>query len=263
MYTHTQPPPQPHQGIPGQTGGRQVLIPTPTPPPQVKYPQQPVPTTGQVGVRPPMYPHLKAGVLPPNLQQQLIFQQMQGYGQMQQPPQAFGGVSPQPINLQLQQPTMQMQPPPVQQQYTHKRGKAIRLITPDTGNEVKVDGSSGEAPQVPVGTTPALTTSSVGAPSPESSFGSTRSGATEEFRRKVAQAANSEPRPPPPPNAIIRDPNNSKQMAGTRQELTSLDTQPGQPVPEESSKLLPLESEKANLEPPTEVILTAPIPTYK
>ena len=45
---------------------------------------------------------------------------------------------------------MQMQPPPVQQPYTHKpRGKAIRIINPDTGDEVKVDSGSGEAPQVP------------------------------------------------------------------------------------------------------------------
>ena len=149
----------------------------------------------------------------------------------------------------------------MQQSYTRKpRGKAIRIINPDTGDEVKVDSGSGEAPQVPtppVTVTPALTTSSVGAPSTESSFSSTRSGA-EEFRRKVAQAANSEPRPPPPPNAIIRDPNNPKQMVGTRQELTSVDTQPGQPVAEESSKLLPPEPEKANLEPPSEATLTAP-----
>jgi len=262
-YTLTQPPPQPHQGIPGQTGGRQVLIPTPTPPHQVMYPQ-PVPTAGQVGVRPPMYPHLAAGVLPPNLPQQLLFQQMQGYGQMQQPAPTYGGVPPQSINLQLQQPTMQMQPLPVQQSYTRKpRDKAIRIINPDTGNEVKVDSGSGEAPQVPtppVAVTPALMTSSVGAPSTESSFGSTRSGA-EEFRRKVAQAANSEPRPPPPPNAIIRDPNHPKQMAGTRQELTSSDTQPVQPVAEESSKLPPLEPEKADLEPPSEATITVPAPT--
>jgi len=63
---------------------------------------------------------------------------MQGYGQMQQPPQAFGGIPPQSINLQLQQPTMQMQPPPVQQPYTRKpRGsRMIHIINPDTGDEV-------------------------------------------------------------------------------------------------------------------------------
>ena len=98
-----------------------------------------------------MYPHLPTGVLPPNLQQQLIFQQMQGYGQMQPAP-AYGGVPPQSINLQLQQPTMQMQPPHVQQSYTRKRrGKgAIRtcIINPATGDEIIVDSGSGEAPQV-------------------------------------------------------------------------------------------------------------------
>jgi len=229
------------------------------------YPQ-PVPTTGQVGVRPPIYPHLATGVLPPNLQQQLIFQQMQDCGQMQQPAPAYGGVPRQPINLQLQKPTMQMQPLPVQQPYTRKpRGRnAIRIINPDTGNEVKVDSGSSEAPQVPtppVTVTPALMTSSVSVSSTESSFSSTRSGATEEFRRKVAQAANSELRPPPLPNAIIRDPNNPKQMAETRQELTSSDTQPVQPVAEESSKLLPPESEKTNLEPPSGATLTAPVHT--
>ena len=161
-HTHTQPPPQPHQGIAGQPSGRQVLIPTPTPPPQVMY-QQPVPATGHVGVRPPMYPHLPAGVLPPNLQQQLLFQQMQTYGQMRQQAHVYGGAPPQQINLQLQQPTMQMQPLPVQQSYTRKlRGRnAIRIINPDTGDEVKVDSGASEPPQVP---TP-LTTSIVSATS--------------------------------------------------------------------------------------------------
>ena len=86
-----------------------------------------------------MYPHLPAGVLPPNLQQQLLFQQtQQTYGQMQQQAQVYGGAPPQQINLQLQQPTMQMQPVPVQQPYTRKpRGRnAIRVINPDTGNEI-------------------------------------------------------------------------------------------------------------------------------
>jgi len=46
---------------------------------------------------------------------------------------------------------MQMQPPPVQRPYTRKpRGRnAIPIINPDTGDEVKVDSGSGEAPQVP------------------------------------------------------------------------------------------------------------------
>ena len=200
-----------------------------------------------------MYPHLPAGVLPPNLQQQLLFQQMQTYEQQAQ---VYGGAPPQQINLQLQQPTMQMQPLPVQQSYTRKpRGRnAIRIINPDTGDEVESGAS--EPPQVPtppVVATPALTTSSVGVSSTESSLSSTRGGAPEEFRRKVAQAANSEPRPPPPPNAIIRDPNNPK--------LGSSEPPPIQPVSEETPKLQPPESEKANLEPPTDVTLTAPIPT--
>ena len=205
-----------------------------------------------------MYPHLP-GVLPPNLQQQLLFQQMQQtYGQMQQQAQVYGGAPPQQINLQLQQPTMQMQPLPVQQSYTRKpRGRnAIRIINPDTGDEVKVDSGASEPPQVPtppVVSTPALTTSSVGVSGTESSLSSTRGGAPEEFRRKVAQAANSEPRLPPPPNAIIRDPNNPK--------LGSSEPPPIQPVSEETPKLQPPESEKTSLEPPTDATLTAPVPT--
>jgi len=79
-------------------------------------------------------------------------------------------------------------------------------------DEIKVNSGSSEPPQVPnttVDVTPTLTMTSVGAASAESSLGSTRSGATEEFRRKVAQA----------------------------------DTQPVQPMSEESSKFLLLESE--------------------
>ena len=191
-----------------------------------------------------MYPHLP-GVLPPNLQQQLLFQQMQQtYGQMQQQAQVYGGAPPQQINLQLQQPTMQMQPLPVQQSYTRKpRGRnAIRIINPDTGDETKVDSGASEPPQVPtppVIATPALMTSSVGVSSTESSLSSTRGGAPEEFRRKVAQAANSEPRPPPPPNAVIRDP---RQIVGTMWEMGLSELPPLQPMSEVSSKLLPLQS---------------------
>ena len=78
--------------------------------------------------------------------------------------------------------------------------------------EIKVNSGSSEPPQVPnttVDVTPTLTMTSVDAASAESSLGSTRSGATEKFRRKVAQA----------------------------------DTQPVQPMSEESSKFLLLESE--------------------
>jgi len=54
-------------------------------------------------------------------------------------------------NQQNTQPTMQMQPPPVQQPYTCKpRGRnAILIINPDPGDEVKVDSGSSEAPQSP------------------------------------------------------------------------------------------------------------------
>ena len=184
IQTHTQPPPQPHQGIPGQTGGRQVLISTPTPPPQVMYPQ-PVHTTGQVGIRPPMYPHLATGILPPNL----FLQEMQSYGQMQQPPQTYGGTPPQQINLQLQQPTMQIQPLPLQCPYTRKlRGRnTIRIINPDTGDEVKVDSGSSEAPQAPthpVAMISVLTTASVGASSTENSVSSNRPSEAPQPERK-------------------------------------------------------------------------------
>lgn len=78
--------------------------------------------------------------------------------------------------------------------------------------DMEVNSGSSEPPQVlnpTVAVTPTLTITSVSAASAESSFGSTRSGATEEFRGKVVQA----------------------------------DTQPVQPMSEESSRFLLLESE--------------------
>ena len=120
------------------------------------------------------------------------------------------------------------------------------------GNKLTVNSGSSEPPQVPtlpVIATPPLMTSSVGVSSTKSSLSSTGGGAPEEFRRKVPQAANSEPRPPPPPNAIIRDPNNPKQMVGASQELGSSEPPPMQPISAESSKLQPPESEKTYLDP--------------
>ena len=223
MYVshYPQPPPQP-QPIPTQAGGRQVLIPTPTPPPHSQpllFPQH-VPSTGQVGMRPPVgYPHMAVPGLPPQMPQQMLFQQMQNY-QFQQPGQNFGAAPPQQINLQLQQPTLQM-PPPTQPSYTRKTGRgknAIRIINPETGAEVKVDAGSNESPQPSrplLTTTPAMMTSSVTAPGGEGS--TPRSAPSEEFKRMVAQAA-SEPRPPPPPNAIIRNPNDNRQQLPKEEE---------------------------------------------
>ena len=112
-------------------------------------------------------------------------------------------------------------PPPTQPSYTRKTGRgknAIRIINPETGAEVKVDAGSNESPQPsrPLLTTaPAMMTSPVTAPGGEGS--TPRSGPSEEFKRKVAQAA-SDTRPPPPPNAIIRNPNDSRQQPTKEEE---------------------------------------------
>ena len=157
--------------------------------------------------------------LPPHMPQQMLFPHMQNYGQIQQPGQGYGAGPPQQINLQLQQPTMQLSPP-TQTPYTRKTGRgknAIRIINPETGAEVKVDAGSNESPQPSrsqLTPTPVTMTSSV---TPSGGENSTRSGTSEEFKRMVARAA-SEPRPPPPPNAIIRNPNDNRQQPAKEEE---------------------------------------------
>ena len=242
-------------------------------------------------MRPPIgYPHIPG--LPPHMPQQMLFPHMQNYGQIQQPGQAFGAAPPQQINLQLQQPTMQISPP-TQSTYTRKTGRgknAIRIINPETGAEVKVDAGSNESPQPPrsqLTPTPAAMTSSVTAPGGENS---TRSGPSEEFKRMVARAA-SEPRPPPPPNAIIRNPNDNRQQPAKEEdrkkeevpassvpqgkeekEITVIESNPivesthplsVKPTVEESSSVLTQQQlAKAGSEAPTEgATVPAPAPT--